>query len=35
MVERTGVAVNPFTRRFRLTSYLGVNYLLVAVKPGA
>ena len=35
VVERTGVTVNPFTRRFRLTSYLGVNYLLVAVKPGA
>ena len=30
-----GVRVNPLTRRFSLTSYLGVNYMLVAEKPGA
>ncbi len=28
----TGVGVNPFTRRFRLTSYMGINYLLAARK---
>jgi len=28
----TGVVVNPFTRRFRLSSYMGVNYILAARK---
>ena len=28
----TGVAVNPFTRKFRLTSYMGMNYILAARK---
>lgn len=32
VVERRGMAVNPLNRRFRLVSYLGVNYLLVAIK---
>lgn len=27
--DRVGVGVNPFTRRFRITDYLGVNYMLV------
>lgn len=30
----TGVAVNPFTRNFRLTGYTGVNYILSARKVG-
>ncbi len=30
---RTGVRVNPFTRRFSLTDDLGVNYMLTARKP--
>lgn len=28
----TGVVVNPFTRRFRLSAYMGVNYILTARK---
>jgi 2-polyprenyl-6-hydroxyphenyl methylase/3-demethylubiquinone-9 3-methyltransferase len=28
----TGVAANPFTRRFRLTGYMGINYMLAARK---
>ena len=32
VVERTGVMVNPFSREFRLTSYMGVNYILAARK---
>ena len=35
VVERTGVAVNPLTRRFRRVPYLGINYLLVAMKADA
>lgn len=31
---RTGVGVNPFTRRFRLTGYMGINYMLAAQKTG-
>ena len=29
---QTGVVVNPLTRRFRLTRYMGVNYMLSAMK---
>ncbi len=32
VVERRGMAVNPLNRQFRLVSYLGVNYMLVAIK---
>lgn len=32
VVERRGVAVNPLNRRFRWVPYLGVNYMLVAIK---
>ena len=32
-VHRTGVAVNPITRRFRYTRSLAVNYMLMAVHP--
>ncbi len=32
---RTGVGVNPCTRRFRLTGYMGINYMLAARKTGA
>ncbi len=32
IIARTGVRVNPFTRRMFLTGYLGVNYMLVAEK---
>lgn len=28
----TGVTANPFTRQFRLTAYMGVNYILAAKK---
>jgi 2-polyprenyl-6-hydroxyphenyl methylase/3-demethylubiquinone-9 3-methyltransferase len=31
----TGVVVNPFTRRFRLTPYMGINYLVAARKKTA
>jgi 2-polyprenyl-6-hydroxyphenyl methylase/3-demethylubiquinone-9 3-methyltransferase len=31
---RTGVKVNPFARRFRLSSDMSINYMLVAEKPG-
>jgi 2-polyprenyl-6-hydroxyphenyl methylase/3-demethylubiquinone-9 3-methyltransferase len=34
VVDRTGVGVNPFGWRFRLTRYEGINYMLVAVRPG-
>ncbi len=30
--DRSGVRVNPFTRRFTLSNYLGVNYMLVCRK---
>tara|TARA_A100001037_G_scaffold266372_3_gene258494 strand:+ start:5449 stop:6195 length:747 start_codon:yes stop_codon:yes gene_type:complete len=30
IVSRRGVAVNPFTRAYRMTAYLGINYMLVA-----
>ena len=30
VIDRTGVTVNPFTRRFRQVSWLGINYVLVA-----
>lgn len=33
VTARTGVRVNPFTRRFRLTRLMAVNYMLVAEKP--
>jgi 2-polyprenyl-6-hydroxyphenyl methylase/3-demethylubiquinone-9 3-methyltransferase len=33
VTNRTGVAVNPFTRTFRLTRYRGINYMLMARKP--
>jgi 2-polyprenyl-6-hydroxyphenyl methylase/3-demethylubiquinone-9 3-methyltransferase len=32
VTERAGVHVNPFTRRFRLTASLAVNYMLVATR---
>lgn len=32
VIARTGLSLNPLTRRFRLTPYLGINYLLVAVR---
>lgn len=34
IVHRTGVAVNPLTRRFRYTRSLAVNYMLMAARPG-
>jgi 2-polyprenyl-3-methyl-5-hydroxy-6-metoxy-1,4-benzoquinol methylase len=30
--DRAGVVINPFNKRFRLTSYMGVNYILAARK---
>lgn len=33
VVRRTGVAISPFTRRFRFTRSLAVNYMLMAVRP--
>ena len=33
VVDRTGVGVNPFSHRFRLTGWMGINYILVATKP--
>ena len=33
LVDRTGVGVNPFNHQFRLTDWLGINYILVATKP--
>jgi 2-polyprenyl-6-hydroxyphenyl methylase/3-demethylubiquinone-9 3-methyltransferase len=33
--EQVGVLVNPFTRRMRLGSFTGVNYMLVAAKTGS
>jgi 2-polyprenyl-6-hydroxyphenyl methylase/3-demethylubiquinone-9 3-methyltransferase len=33
VTSRTGVRVNPLSRRFSLTPYLGVNYMLTAHKP--
>lgn len=35
VLERKGVRVNPLTRGFSLTDFLGVNYMLVARKPEA
>lgn len=32
IIARQGVRVNPFTRRMTLTPFLGVNYMLVALK---
>ena len=32
VVDRTGVAVSPFTRRFRYTSSLAVNYMITAIR---
>ncbi len=32
VTDRCGVAVNPLTRQFRLTRYMGINYLLTARK---
>ncbi len=32
--DRTGVKVNPFTRQFRLSQDMSVNYMLVAEKSG-
>lgn len=32
VIARTGVAVNPFTRQFRLTRFMGVNFMLAAKK---
>jgi 2-polyprenyl-6-hydroxyphenyl methylase/3-demethylubiquinone-9 3-methyltransferase len=32
VIDRTGVRMNPFTRRFALSRWMGINYLLVAVK---
>lgn len=33
VLDRTGVKVNPFTRQFRLSPEMSVNYMLVAEKP--
>jgi 2-polyprenyl-6-hydroxyphenyl methylase/3-demethylubiquinone-9 3-methyltransferase len=33
VVARTGVRVNPLTRRFALTRIMAVNYMLVAKRP--
>lgn len=33
VVDRTGVRLNPLNRNFWLVPYLGINYMLVAVKP--
>jgi 2-polyprenyl-6-hydroxyphenyl methylase / 3-demethylubiquinone-9 3-methyltransferase len=33
VIDQTGMTLNPLTHRFRLIPYLGVNYVLVAVKP--
>ncbi|HSM28026.1 MAG TPA: bifunctional 2-polyprenyl-6-hydroxyphenol methylase/3-demethylubiquinol 3-O-methyltransferase UbiG, partial [Thioalkalivibrio sp.] len=33
IVARSGVAVNPLTRRMRLTRYEGINYMLMARMP--
>jgi 2-polyprenyl-6-hydroxyphenyl methylase / 3-demethylubiquinone-9 3-methyltransferase len=35
IVARSGVAVNPLTRRMRLTRYEGINYMLMARVPAA
>ena len=36
VITRTGVSINPITRHYRLTDYLGVNYMLTARRlPGA
>ncbi len=32
VVARTGMGVNPFTMKFRLTPYMGINYILSAKK---
>jgi 2-polyprenyl-6-hydroxyphenyl methylase/3-demethylubiquinone-9 3-methyltransferase len=32
VIGRTGAGVNPFGWRFRLTRFMGINYMLVAVK---
>jgi 2-polyprenyl-6-hydroxyphenyl methylase/3-demethylubiquinone-9 3-methyltransferase len=32
LIARQGVRVNPFTRRMALTDFLGINYMLVAIK---
>ena len=32
VIARTGVTVNPLRWRFRLTSFMGINYILTAVK---
>ena len=29
----TGVRVNPLTRRFSLSPYLGINYMVAASRP--
>ena len=34
VVARTGVRVNPLTRRFSLTPRTAVNYMLVAARAG-
>jgi 2-polyprenyl-6-hydroxyphenyl methylase/3-demethylubiquinone-9 3-methyltransferase len=34
VVQRTGVLMNPFSRQFRLSAYMGVNYMLAARKTG-
>ena len=33
VTARTGVVMNPFTRKFHLSGYKGINYMLVAQKP--
>jgi 2-polyprenyl-3-methyl-5-hydroxy-6-metoxy-1,4-benzoquinol methylase len=32
ITAKQGVRVNPFTRRMTLTDFLGINYMLVAIK---
>lgn len=34
VIDRVGVGVNPFGWKFRLTRYMGINFMLVAEKPG-
>lgn len=33
VADRTGVRVNPFTRQFALSRWMGINYMLLAEKP--
>lgn len=35
VLDRVGVRVNPFTRGFSLSDYLGVNYMILGQRPAA